>query len=81
MLNFATGVQDLGKHIALIGLFLLFLGLILWGAGARFAWFGDLPGDIRIEREDFRFYMPITSMILISIVLSGILWLIKHFFR
>lgn len=80
-LNFVPLMQDLGKHLFLIGLVLLLLGLILWGAGARFAWFGDLPGDVRIEKENFRFYMPITSMILLSIFLSGILWLINQFLR
>lgn len=51
--------------LALIAGALVFLGL--------FDWFGRLPGDIRIEGERTRIYFPITSMILISIVLSAAL--------
>ena len=39
--------------------------------------FGRLPGDIVIERENFRFYFPITSMILVSLLLSLIFWLFR----
>jgi hypothetical protein len=42
------------------------------------AWFGRLPGDIRIERETFRLYVPIVSMLLVSVVLSLILYLFRR---
>jgi hypothetical protein len=62
--------------------FLTTLGIILVIAGVAWPWltkigFGRLPGDIVIERDDFRFYFPITSMILLSLVLSLILWLFR----
>ena len=61
---------------------LITLGLILIAVGLLWPWieklgFGHLPGDIVIERENFRFYFPITTMIVISIVLSLILWLLR----
>jgi len=59
------------------GLFLVVLGLIIW-SGAL-SWFGRLPGDLRIERPGVRVYAPITSMLLISIVLSAIAALVRWF--
>jgi hypothetical protein len=73
-------MQNLGKSIVVIGSILLVIGLILWFAGNKFSWFGNLPGDIKVKSENFSFYMPITTMILVSIVLSIILWLIRKFF-
>lgn len=54
-------------------------GLIIWLAGNKLNWFGNLPGDVRVERENFRFYAPFASMILLSIILSFVLWLIRRF--
>ena len=59
-----------------IGIVLVLLGL-LWPWLQKLGLF-RLPGDIVIERENFRLYIPITSAILISIVLSIILWLFKR---
>lgn len=58
------------------GLLLLALGL-LWPWLQRFG-LGHLPGDIVVERENFRFYFPITSMILVSLVISVIFWLLRR---
>ena len=44
-----------------------------------FGWFGRLPGDIRIERESVRVYFPITSMIVVSIVLSLVFYIVRRF--
>ena len=73
-------MQPIGKYIVLIGIAIVVIGLIVWLAGDKLNWFGNLPGDIRVERENFRFYMPITSMILVSILLSLLLWLFRRFF-
>lgn len=61
---------------------LVTLGIILVITGIAWPWlsklgFGRLPGDIVIERENFRFYFPITSMIIVSLVLSLIFWLFR----
>ncbi len=61
-----------------IGLGLVVIGLILRYAPWLLNWFGNLPGDIDIRRENSRVFIPITSMILISIVASII---INFFFR
>ncbi len=55
---------------------LLVLGLLVW-SGA-FSWFGRLPGDIRIEREGVRIYFPLVSMLIVSAVLSLLLWLFRR---
>jgi Protein of unknown function (DUF2905) len=62
---------------------LIVLGIVLLLAGLLWPWLaklglGRLPGDIVIERENFRMYFPITTSILISIVLSLILWLLNR---
>lgn len=62
---------------------LITLGLILVLVGALWPWLvklglGRLPGDIVIERENFRFYFPITTSLLISVVLSVLFWLFRR---
>lgn len=69
-----------GKVIITTGIILVVAGLIIYFAGNRFAWFGHLPGDIRIEKENMRLYFPITTMLLLSIVASVVFWLIKKLF-
>jgi heme/copper-type cytochrome/quinol oxidase subunit 2 len=50
---------------------------VVWSVAERFG-LGRLPGDIAIERENFRFYFPVTTSILISIVLSLLVWLFRR---
>ena len=57
-----------GLLIAIAGIVLVVIGVLVW-SGAL-SWFGRLPGDIRIERPGVRVYVPIVSMLLVSIVLS-----------
>jgi hypothetical protein len=66
-----------GPLIVVIGLVVVLIGVAVW-FGA-FGWFGRLPGDIRIERESVRVYFPIVSMLLVSVVLSVVLYLINRF--
>lgn len=72
-------MQESGKYIIYIGIGIILIGAIVYFFGNKFSFFGKLPGDIRVEKENFSFYMPITSMILLSIVISGVLWLIRKF--
>jgi Protein of unknown function (DUF2905) len=65
-----------GPAIVAAGGALVVLGLLVW-SGAL-AWFGRLPGDIRIERETVRVYIPIVSMLVVSAVLSLVLYLIRR---
>lgn len=59
-----------------LGLALVVAGLLVW-SGAL-SWFGRLPGDLRIERPQVRVYVPLTSMLLVSLVLSLVMALIKR---
>ncbi|RMF31561.1 MAG: DUF2905 domain-containing protein [Bacteroidetes bacterium] len=70
----------LGKLLMGLGLFLLLAGALLYFFSGKLDWLGRLPGDIRIERENFRFYFPLTTMLLLSLVLSLLLHLIRRFF-
>jgi DUF2905 family protein len=67
-----------GPAIILVGLALVVVGLLVW-QGA-FGWFGRLPGDIRIERESVRIYIPLVSMLVVSLAFTLILNLIRRFF-
>ena len=73
-------MQPYGKYIVIIGVIIVVIGLLVWLAGDKLNWLGNLPGDIRVERRNFRFYMPITTMILLSVLLSLLLWVIRRFF-
>lgn len=72
-------MQGLGKYLIIIGVLIIVIGLILHFFGASFKWFGNLPGDIRVERENFRFYFPITTMILLNLFIGLIIYLIRKF--
>lgn len=72
--------ENLGKWLIGMGLILLLAGLIFWLFGDRLGWLGRLPGDIHIEKENFSFYFPMTTMILVSIILSILLSLLSHLF-
>ncbi len=74
-------MENFGKIIFGVGLFLVVVGLLLWFFGDKLSWLGQLPGDIKIERPGFRLYAPLTSMIIISIILSIVLSLVGKFLR
>jgi len=63
----------MGRWILVAGIGLVVVGLVLTFAPGLLAWFGRLPGDIRIEGAHGRLYVPITSMLLVSVVLSVLL--------
>jgi Zn-dependent protease with chaperone function len=67
-----------GPILVLLGIAIVVIGLLVWWGG--FGWFGHLPGDIRVERENVHLYVPIISMLVISVVLSLLLNLISRFF-
>jgi uncharacterized membrane protein len=66
--------KSLGTLVIVAGVFITLIGLAI--AAGLLSWFGRLPGDIRIEGANLRFYAPIVSMLLISVVLSLVLTLI-----
>jgi len=67
----------MGKILIILGVILIISGILYYLFGNIFSWFGHLPGDIRIEKENFTFYAPITSGIVVSIIFSLILWIIN----
>ncbi len=70
--------SELGRLIVGAGVFLVVVGLLLW-SGAL-AWFGRLPGDIRIERDTVRVYIPLISMLLVSVALSILLYIVRRLY-
>ena len=71
--------QNTGKYIVIAGIGIVVIGLLIYFFHDKLNWIGRLPGDIRVEKENFRFYFPITTMILLSALISAILWIIKKF--
>jgi hypothetical protein len=71
--------NETGKYIMLAGAVLLLIGVIVYFLGDKLHWIGRLPGDIRIERDNFRFYFPITTMILASVILTILLRIFRRF--
>ena len=67
----------MGKTLMMVGALLLVVGVGIH-LGSKFLPFGSLPGDIKIQKENFSFYFPIMSCIVISVVLSVVLSFIKH---
>jgi hypothetical protein len=73
-------MPHLGKILVFAGIILIIAGLIVYFAGDKLGWIGHLPGDVRVEKENMKFYFPITTMILFSLVLSVVVWIIKKIF-
>jgi hypothetical protein len=69
-------MPSLGKSLIVLGLIIALIGVILTLAG-RIPWLGRLPGDIYVKRENFTFYFPLATSIIISVILSFILWLLR----
>ena len=74
-------MENLGKLVVGLGVILIIVGLVIWFLGDKLGWFGQLPGDISIQRPGFSFYMPCASMIIVSIVLSIILTIISRLLK
>jgi len=74
-------MQYIGKILIILGIGIAVAGIILYFAGNKLSWLWHLPGDIRIERDNFRFYFPITTILIISALVTIILSVIKKFFN
>jgi hypothetical protein len=68
-------MDNLGKLLIVVGLLLVGIGVILLVAG-RVPWIGRLPGDISIRRGNWTFYFPLATSLIISLVLTLIVWLL-----
>jgi uncharacterized protein HemY len=69
-------MTGLGRTLILIGVVLVVVG-VLFSLAGKLPWLGHLPGDITIQRERFTFYFPLTTCILVSVIIS----LVLYFFR
>jgi hypothetical protein len=69
-----------GKLLIAAGVVLIVIGLLVL-FGVPFSWFGKLPGDVVIKRDRFSFYAPITTSLVISILLSLLLYILSSFWR
>jgi membrane protein implicated in regulation of membrane protease activity len=69
-------MPDLGKFLVIVGLTLATVGALLWSGFGR-GWLGRLPGDIHYTRPNFSFHFPIVTCLLLSLLLTLILWLFR----
>ena len=70
-------MAGLGKLLIFFGILLAVVGLML-SIGAKIPWLGQLPGDIYIQRERFSFYFPLTTCLLLSLILTLVLYLFRR---
>jgi len=70
-------MSGIGRILIYLGLFLVIVGIAFTLVG-KIPWLGHLPGDITIERERFTFYFPLATCLIISIILSLVLYLLKR---
>ena len=68
----------MAKWLIILGAILLVIGAALQFAPWLVGWFGKLPGDIRVETESMKVFVPITSMLLVSLVLTLLLSLLNR---
>ena len=66
----------MGKVLVIVGIVIAAVGALLW-SGIGKGWLGRLPGDIHYTRDNFSFHFPIVTCLLISLILSLLLWLFR----
>ncbi|WP_407687043.1 DUF2905 domain-containing protein [Mycobacterium sp. HUMS_1102779] len=71
--------RNVGPVVVVVGILVVAIGVLIWVGG--FSWFGRLPGDVRIERGNVRVYVPLVSMLLVSVVATLLLSVVRHLFR
>jgi hypothetical protein len=71
-------VPNFPKLLIVAGIILIIVGVI-WSIGGRFIHFGRLPGDVVVEKGNVKFYFPIVTCILISVVLSLVFYVVRWF--
>ncbi len=70
--------RQIGVFVVIAGVLLIGLGVLIYSGALR--WFGKLPGDVRYESDHVRFYAPIVSMLILSLLLSVLFYLLRRFF-
>ena len=69
-------MNEMGKFLVITGLMIAAVGALLW-SGVGQGWLGRLPGDINYSKGDFSFHFPIITCLLLSAILTLLLWLFK----
>jgi hypothetical protein len=70
-------MNEIGKILIVVGLLIAVLGVLLW-SGIGKGWLGKLPGDIHYTKGNFSFYFPIVTCVLVSLILTFLLWLFRR---
>lgn len=70
-------MSELGKFLVIVGLLMAGVGAMLW-MGIGKSWFGRLPGDIHYSKDNFSFHFPIVTCLIISVVLTVLMWLFRR---
>ena len=70
-------MRDIGKFLFIAGLVLAIVGFVIWKTGGL-GGLGRMPGDISVRRPGFAFYFPITTCIVISVVITLLMWLFRR---
>ena len=82
-----TEWEGLGRVLIAIGLAIVAVGVLVVlgdrvpGIGALFGWFGKLPGDVSIKRDQFSFHFPLVTSLVLSVILSLVFYLLSWLFR
>ena len=71
-------MNGLGRPLIIMGLLLVAAGLIISFSPRLPTWLGRLPGDIHIKRDNFSFYFPLATCLLVSAIISLIMWLLRR---
>jgi membrane protein implicated in regulation of membrane protease activity len=69
-------MSEIGKFLIIAGLLITLVGVLLWSGPGK-GWIGRLPGDLHYSRGDFHFYFPIATCLIISALLTLLLWLFR----
>jgi hypothetical protein len=69
-------MAGLGKSLIIFGIIIIAFGIVITFAG-KIPWLGRLPGDIQIKRDNFTFYFPMATCIILSVIISLLFWLFK----
>ena len=70
----------MAKSIIVLGGIIVLVGIVWYYFGEKLTFIGNLPGDIRIEKENFKFYFPITTMLMISVLINVLIRIYKYIF-
>ena len=74
---YISSMPDTGKFLVIAGLLMAAVGLLIWSGVGR-GWFGQLPGDMNVNRGNMSFHFPIVTCLIVSAVLTLLMWLFRR---